>query len=89
MFRFPAKYPFESTVDLMVHGAPSGWVFLTDMPRTAKPCTYENFVGKIKVLKKADPVTFVSNDDGYFGWDAKHYIQNKQVTEEEWNQKQH
>ena len=49
---------------------------------------YENFVGKIKVLKKADPVTFVSNDDGYFGWDAKHfYIQNKQVTEEEWNQK--
>lgn len=51
---------------------------------------YENFVGKIKVLKKADPVTFVSNDDGYFGWDVKHfYIQNKQVTEEEWNQKQH
>ena len=51
---------------------------------------YENFVGNIKVLKKADPVTFVSNDDGYFGWDAKHfYIQNKQVTEEEWNQKQH
>ena len=49
---------------------------------------YENFVGKIKVLKKADPVTFVSNDDGYFGWDAKHfYIQNKQVTEEEWTGK--
>ena len=46
--------------------------------KDSKAVYYENFV------------TFVSNDDGYFGWDAKHfYIQNKQVTEEEWNQKQH
>ena len=65
-------------------GVPYGYA------KDSKAVYYENFVGKIKVLKKADPVTFVSNDDGYFGWDAKHfYIQNKQVTEEEWNQKQH
>ena len=78
---------------------------------------YENFAGKIKILKKADSTTFVSNNDGYFAWDAKSvfwggyllqgadlqswhivdaqkallkdakrfYIQNKRVTEEEWN----
>ena len=48
VFRFPAKYPFESTVDLMVHGAPSGWVFLTDMPRTAKPCTMRTLSARSK-----------------------------------------
>ena len=51
-------------------GVPYGYA------KDSKAVYYENFVGKIKVLKKADPVTFVSNDDGYFGWDAKHfYIQ--------------
>lgn len=88
--------------------------------KDSKAVYYENFAGKIKVLKKADPATFVSNNDGDFAWDAKSifcggyllpkadlqswrivdaqkalsrdakhfYIQNKQVTEEEWNQKQ-
>ena len=32
---------------------------------------YENFAGKIKILKKADPATFVSNNDAHFAWDAK------------------
>lgn len=31
---------------------------------------YECFQGKAKVLKKADPQTFVSLGDGYFGYDA-------------------
>ena len=31
----------------------------------------KNFAGKIKILKRADPATFVSNNDGYFAWDAK------------------
>lgn len=84
--------------------------------KDSKAVYYENFSGKIKILKKADPATFVSNNDGYFAWDAKSifwggyplpgadlqswhivdtqkalsrdtkhfYIQNKRVTEEEW-----
>lgn len=87
--------------------------------KDSKAVYYENFAGKIKILKKADPATFVSNNDGYFTWDAKSvfcggyllpkadleswrivdakkklsrdtkhfYILNKQVSEEEWNQK--
>lgn len=88
--------------------------------KDSKTVYYENFAGKIKVLKKAGPATFVSKNDGYFAWDAKSifwngyllqgvdlqswhivdaqkalsrdakhfYIQNKRVTEDEWNQKQ-
>ena len=84
--------------------------------KDSKAVYYENYAGKIKILKKADPDTFLSNNDGYFAWDAKSvfwggyllpkvdlqswrivdekkglsrddkhcYIQNKQVTEEEW-----
>ena len=36
-----------------------------------KAVYYENFVGKIKILKKADPAPFVSNNDGHFAWDAQ------------------
>ncbi len=39
--------------------------------KDSKAVYYENFAGKIKILKKADPTTFVSNNDGYFAWDAK------------------
>ena len=39
--------------------------------KDSKAVYYENFAGKIKILKKADPATFVSNNDGYFAWDAK------------------
>lgn len=39
--------------------------------KDSKAVYYENFAGKIKILKRADPATFVSNNDGYFAWDAK------------------
>ena len=39
--------------------------------KDSKAVYYENFAGKIKILKKADPATFVSNNDGYFAWDSK------------------
>ena len=39
--------------------------------KDSKAVYYENFAGKIKILKKADSATFVSNNDGYFAWDAK------------------
>lgn len=39
--------------------------------KDSKAVYYENFAGKIKILKKADPATFVSNNDAHFAWDAK------------------
>lgn len=33
---------------------------------------YENFKGKIKILKKANPSTFISLNDGYFAKDDQH-----------------
>lgn len=41
--------------------------------KDSKAVYYENFQGKPKILKKADPETFVSNNDGYFAWD-KNYV---------------
>ena len=39
--------------------------------KDSKTVYYENFASKIKILKKADSATFVSNNDGYFAWDQK------------------
>ena len=44
--------------------------------KDSKTVYYENFAGKIKVLKKAGPATFVSKNDGYFAWDAKSIFWN-------------
>ena len=36
--------------------------------KNSKAVYYKNFAGKTKMLKKSDPVTFISNNDGYFAW---------------------
>lgn len=45
--------------------------------KDSKQVYYENYAGKIKILKKADPVTFVSNNDGYYGWDQNNVFYGK------------
>ena len=55
----------------MGHSAPSECEFPRICQGQQGRVDDENFAGKIKILKKADPATFVSNNDGYFAWDAK------------------
>ena len=47
--------------------------------KDSKQVYYENYEGKIKILKKADPESFVSNKDGYFGWDKSNVYYGKNL----------
>lgn len=47
--------------------------------KDSKQVYYENFQGKAKVVPKADPASFVSRSDGYYGFDKDHVFCGKSV----------